>query len=92
VIVEVIMPKTGMYEDDVSLVEWLVDDGAEVAVGDPLFVMETEKVEVEIEADDPGFLVRAAAPGLTAPIGTRIGWLASTRAEYEELRAQLGPA
>ena len=86
-IVEVIMPKLGIYEGDVSLVDWLIADGDEVDVGDPLFVMETEKVETEIEAEDAGFLIRTADAGLTAPIGTRIGWLASTRSEYEQQRA-----
>jgi pyruvate dehydrogenase E2 component (dihydrolipoamide acetyltransferase) len=86
-IVEVIMPKLGMYDGDVSLVDWLVDDGTEVDVGDPLFLMETDKVETEIEAEDPGIVFHEAAPGLTAPVGTRIGWLASTRSEYDELRA-----
>lgn len=87
-IVEVIMPKLGMYESDVTLVEWLLPDGADVEVGDALFVMETEKTETEIEADDAGVLFHEAAAGLEAPIGTRIGYLASTRAEYEDLRAR----
>ena len=73
VIVEVIMPKVGIYEDDVELVEWLVADGSTVEVGDPLFVMETEKVSTEIEAEDEGILVRTAAAGYKAPVGSRIG-------------------
>jgi pyruvate dehydrogenase E2 component (dihydrolipoamide acetyltransferase) len=89
-IVDVIMPKLGIYEDDVELVEWLVDDGTRVAVGDPLFVMETEKVSTEIEADDDGILVREAEPGFKAPVGSRIGYLVSTEGERDELRARLG--
>ena len=89
-IVDVIMPKLGIYEDDVELVEWLVDDGSRVEVGDPLFVMETEKVSTEIEADDDGILVRAAAPGFKAPVGSRIGYLVSTEVERDELRGRLG--
>ena len=89
-IVEVIMPKLGMYEDDVTLVEWLVEDGADIAIGDPLFVMETEKTETEIEAEDPGILVCEAQAGYQAPIGSRIGYLASTEAEAVQLRASLG--
>jgi pyruvate dehydrogenase E2 component (dihydrolipoamide acetyltransferase) len=86
VIVEVIMPKLGMYDGEVSLIDWLVADGADVDIGDPLFLMETDKVETEIEAEDPGILFCEATAGLTAPVGTRIGWLASTREEYDELR------
>ena len=87
-IVEVIMPKLGIYEDDVELVEWLVADGSAVEVGDPLFVMETEKVTTEIEAEDTGFLVCSAEPGYRAPIGSRIGYLATTEAEAAELQAR----
>ena len=88
-IVDVIMPKLGMYEDDVELVEWLAADGSDVDVGDPLFVMETEKLTTEIEAEDPGILVCVAEPGFRAPIGSRIGYLVSTEAEQAELRASL---
>jgi pyruvate/2-oxoglutarate dehydrogenase complex dihydrolipoamide acyltransferase (E2) component len=89
VIVEVIMPKLGIYEDDVELVEWVAADGSTVEVGDPLFMMETEKTTTEIEAEDAGILVRVAEPGLRAPIGTRIGYLVSTEAEQADLRARL---
>jgi len=70
---EVIMPKTGMYEGSVTLTEWLVSDGGEVVAGDPLFVMESDKVEMEIEADFSGRVHQEAEPGLEAPVGTRIG-------------------
>ena len=83
---EVILPKTGIYEGDVTLVEWLVDEGGEVLAGDPLFLMESEKIEMEIEADVDGRLHREAEPGLEAPIGTRIGAIAESPQEYEELR------
>ena len=77
-----ILPKTGMYEDDVLLVEWLVPDGTHVEVGDPIFVIESEKVEMEIEADVAGWIHPEADPGLEAPIGTRIGVISETEAEH----------
>ena len=51
---DVILPKTGIYEDDVVLIEWIVAEGSWVAVGDPIFVIESEKVEMEIESNDEG--------------------------------------
>ncbi len=80
-----ILPKTGIYEGDVTLIEWLVDEGGEVFAGDPLFLMESEKVEMEIESDVDGRLHREAEPGLEAPIGTRIGVIAETPQELAEL-------
>ena len=82
-----VLPKTGIYEGDVTLIEWLVDEGGEVLAGDPLFLMESEKVEMEIESDADGRLHREAEPGLEAPIGTRIGVIAETP---EECAALLG--
>lgn len=70
---EVILPKTGMYDGDVALIEWLVGPGDHVRAGDPLFVMESDKVEMEIEADVDGWIQIEAEAGLEAPIGTRIG-------------------
>ncbi len=70
---EVILPKTGMYEGSVTLTEWLVDDGDDVIEGEPLFVMESDKVEMEIEAEASGRVQQEAEPGFEAPIGTRIG-------------------
>lgn len=75
---EVIMPKTGMYEGSVTLTEWLVEDGGEVVAGDPLFVMESDKVEMEIEAEFSGRVHQEAEPGLEAPIGARIGVIVET--------------
>lgn len=80
-----VLPKTGIYEGDVTLIEWLVDEGGEVFAGDPLFLMESEKIEMEIEADIDGWLHREAEPGLEAPIGTRIGVIAETPEELGAL-------
>ena len=85
-IVEVIMPKLGMYESDVTLIEWLVADGTQVSVGEPLFTMETDKVETEIECEDEGILVITAEPGLDAPIGTTIGFIVGSIDEISEAR------
>ncbi len=83
------MPRIGMYEDDVTLIEWLVADGSRVDVGEPLFVMETEKVATEIECEDEGIIVVEASAGFSAPVGSRIGYIVSTDDEHRELRARL---
>lgn len=80
-----VLPKTGIYEGDVTLIAWLVDEGGEVLAGDPLFLMESEKIEMEIEADVDGRLHREAEEGLEAPIGTRIGVIAESPEECAAL-------
>jgi pyruvate/2-oxoglutarate dehydrogenase complex dihydrolipoamide acyltransferase (E2) component len=84
---DVIMPKLGMYLEDVRLVEWLWEEGAEVKPGDLIFVLETDKVTTEVEADAPGFLHRIVPADSMVPIGAVVGRIAADRAEYEELAA-----
>ena len=84
---ELILPKTGMYEGDVTLLEWLAEEGTRVRAGDPIFLMETEKVEMEIEDDVDGWIHREDEPGLEAQIGTRIGVIYDTE---DELRSIVG--
>lgn len=78
---EVILPKTGMYEGDVTLISWLVEDRSKVRAGDPIFLMESEKVEMEIEAEVDGWMLQKADPGTEAPIGTRIGFICESESE-----------
>lgn len=85
---EVILPKVGLYDGNVTLIEWLVADGAYVRPGDPIFIMESEKVEMEIETEEEGWIHPEAEPGLEAPIGTRIGVISVTEAEHHALVGQ----
>ncbi len=51
---EITMPKWGMSMQEGHLVEWLVQVGDTVTVGQPLATVETEKVDAEIEAPEAG--------------------------------------
>jgi pyruvate dehydrogenase E2 component (dihydrolipoamide acetyltransferase) len=72
---DVIMPKLGLTMTEGLVVEWLVDDGANVTTGQPVFVAETDKVNVEVEAEADGVLVRVIEAGETVPIETVVGWI-----------------
>ena len=67
------IPKLGVSMTEGTLVEWLVADGATVAPGDPLYRIETDKVENEIEAPVAGVVRRTGAEGETYEVGTQIG-------------------
>jgi pyruvate/2-oxoglutarate dehydrogenase complex dihydrolipoamide acyltransferase (E2) component len=84
-IAEVIIPKTGLNVEDCLFLEWLVEEGSPVVVGQPLFRMETEKVEMEVEADDAGYLHRIGIPDTKYPIGSVIGYIADTEDSYRNL-------
>jgi pyruvate/2-oxoglutarate dehydrogenase complex dihydrolipoamide acyltransferase (E2) component len=81
----VIMPKLGAYTEDVLLSEWLVGEGREVAPGEAVFELETEKTTAEVEAETSGWLHQLVPVGRAVPIGTTVGVVAETREEYEAL-------
>lgn len=53
----VLLARLGDTVDKVVIIEWLVAAGERVAVGDPLVRVETDKVEVEIDAPLAGIVV-----------------------------------
>lgn len=69
------LPKLGMTMEEGDLLRWLVPDGARVERGLPIFEMETEKVEEEVEAEDAGVLKQLVAEGTTLEPGAIIGCL-----------------
>lgn len=70
--VTISIPRLGVAMTEGSLVEWLVEDGATVAAGEPLYRLETDKVENEIEAPTSGVLRVRMAAGAVYPVGTKI--------------------
>jgi pyruvate dehydrogenase E2 component (dihydrolipoamide acetyltransferase) len=69
----VIMPKMGDAMEEGTLLKWLKAAGDEVAEGDPIAEIETDKVTLEIEAQESGFITNLLLEeGIAAPIGTVI--------------------
>jgi pyruvate/2-oxoglutarate dehydrogenase complex dihydrolipoamide acyltransferase (E2) component len=73
--VEIVIPKLGMTMEEGTLVGWLVADGVEVEAGAPLFNLETEKIEMEVEAEAAGVVRHVAGPGTTLPPGAVVGYI-----------------
>jgi pyruvate/2-oxoglutarate dehydrogenase complex dihydrolipoamide acyltransferase (E2) component len=48
------MPRLGETVDQVVLLEWVVKVGDQVAEGDPLMLVDTDKVEAEVPAPVAG--------------------------------------
>ena len=66
---EVIMPKMGDAMEEGTLVSWRKQDGETVKVGDVIAEIETDKSNVEIEAEDAGVLHVQAQPGAVVSVG-----------------------
>jgi pyruvate dehydrogenase E2 component (dihydrolipoamide acetyltransferase) len=69
---EVIMPKMGDAMEEGTLLEWKKQDGETVKLGDVIAEIETDKSNVEIEAEDAGVLHVKAEAGAVLPVGTVI--------------------
>jgi len=69
---EVIMPKMGDAMEEGTLLQWLKQDGDTVKPGEVIAEIETDKSNVEIEAEDAGILHIQAQPGAVVPVGKTI--------------------
>lgn len=66
------MPKMGDAMEEGTLLEWKKQDGETVKSGDIIAEIETDKSNVEIEAEDAGVLHVKAEAGAVLPVGTVI--------------------
>lgn len=67
------IPKLQMSTTEGTLTEWLVEDGAMVEEGQPIYALETDKSVQEIEAPASGKLTQKMPADETYPVGTEIG-------------------
>jgi len=67
---QVLLPKIGFASDDSTLARWLVEDGAIITAGQPLYELENDKATQEEEAPASGRLRILAQVGETYSIGT----------------------
>ncbi len=73
-IIALMMPKWGMAMASGKVVDWLVDEGTQISVGEELLEIETEKTVNVLEAIDTGTLSRITAQsGDELPVGALLG-------------------
>ncbi|MDE0187643.1 MAG: DUF2118 domain-containing protein [bacterium] len=69
----ILMPKWGLTMEEGTVVVWEIEVGDEVEVGDVIAVVETEKVEVDLESPEEGTVVQILVPeGETVEVGTAL--------------------
>ena len=73
---DVVMPQLGLTMEEGSVVSWGKQAGDWVEKGEVLFTVETDKVEMEVESTDSGYLnsIQVEA-GKKVPVGTIIATL-----------------
>ena len=72
---EITMPKLGLTMTEGTVVEWTVESGQAVSAGDTIAFIETEKVNVDLEAEADGVLQHVVPAGETVLVEGLIGYL-----------------
>jgi pyruvate/2-oxoglutarate dehydrogenase complex dihydrolipoamide acyltransferase (E2) component len=81
------MPKWGLTMERGMIVKWLVSVGSRVERGGVLATVETEKVEVDLEAPAAGVVADLlVGEGEEVPVGTDLAVLVADEAELEAHR------
>jgi pyruvate dehydrogenase E2 component (dihydrolipoamide acetyltransferase) len=82
------MPKWGLSMTEGKLLSWLVDEGADIAVGDEVAEVETEKITGAVESPVAGVLRRrVAAEGDVVAVGGMLGAIAPADAADADIDA-----
>src|SRR5438477_6981734 len=90
---DVVMPRLSDTMEEGTVSHWLKQPGDEVAVGDIIAEIETDKATMELEAYDSGILQQILVPeGETVPIGQTIAVIGAGAVEASPALAPAGSA
>jgi pyruvate dehydrogenase E2 component (dihydrolipoamide acetyltransferase) len=89
--VDLTLPLLGDVMTEGTVTEWFQADGAFVREGEPLYQVETDKVNLTVDAPESGTLARVVSAGETVPVGALVGRLLAsvTPAEETEVEADI---
>jgi pyruvate/2-oxoglutarate dehydrogenase complex dihydrolipoamide acyltransferase (E2) component len=83
------MPMLGMNQNAGKIISWLKHEGDDIAVGDPVMEVETDKAIVEVEAQASGVLTEVLyAAGSEIPVGHVVARIAGGAAAPPPTRAK----
>ena len=83
--IEVKVPSVGESVQEAVLAQWYRRNGDRVRKDEPLFVIETDKVTLEVAADVDGVLTILVEPGQTVAIGAVVAEIDTEAAPMEAL-------
>src|SRR5436190_1658121 len=81
---EIKLPRLGQGMESGTIVKWLKAEGDEIAKGEPLYELDTDKVTQEVEADAGGVLLKIAVREGEVPVGQTIAVIGEAGEEVEE--------
>ena len=81
--IEVKIPAVGESVQEAMLAQWYRKEGERVGKGELLFLLETDKVTLEVNSEAEGVLHILVREGETVPVGTVVGTINFGAAEVE---------
>jgi len=85
---EIKIPSVGESVQEAVLAEWFKSDGDQVQIDEPLLVIETDKVTLEVVAEAAGILKIMVQEGETVTIGAVVGLIEAGKGEAAEKPAE----
>jgi pyruvate dehydrogenase E2 component (dihydrolipoamide acetyltransferase) len=81
---EVKVPRLGQGMESATVVRWLKAEGDEVAKGEPLYEVDTEKVTQEVEAEAAGVLLKIVVEEGEQAVGRTIAYIGEAGEQMAE--------
>jgi pyruvate dehydrogenase E2 component (dihydrolipoamide acetyltransferase) len=76
VAIPVILPKFEMSQESATIVEWLKGEGDRVEMGEPVLLVETDKITMEVESPAAGILAGIRGePNQTVPVAEIVAYV-----------------
>jgi pyruvate dehydrogenase E2 component (dihydrolipoamide acetyltransferase) len=82
---EVKLPRLGQGMESGTIVRWLKTEGDQVAKGEPLFELDTDKVTQEVEAESDGVLLKIVVADGEVDVGATVGIIGAQGEDVSEL-------
>jgi pyruvate dehydrogenase E2 component (dihydrolipoamide acetyltransferase) len=84
---EVKLPRLGQGMESGTIVRWLKTEGDQVAKGEPLYELDTDKVTQEVEAESDGVLLKIMVADGEVDVGATVGIIGAQDEDVSELVA-----
>jgi pyruvate dehydrogenase E2 component (dihydrolipoamide acetyltransferase) len=84
---EVKLPRLGQGMESGTIVRWLKTEGDQVAKGEPLYELDTDKVTQEVEAESDGVLLKIVVADGEVDVGATVGIIGAQDEDVSELVA-----
>jgi pyruvate/2-oxoglutarate dehydrogenase complex dihydrolipoamide acyltransferase (E2) component len=88
-VTDIRVPKLGMSEEDITVIEFSIDDGQPVNEGELVVIIETAKVSHEIFSPASGLVFHVRVVNDKVGIGSLLAVVADHREEFETYRESL---